>query len=52
MNQQTQWSAQDALKRHHVDAPEDGMNTLIGDAVNEGWESSDNILRTSKPRPN
>ncbi|MFD9323017.1 hypothetical protein ACFWDQ_36110 [Streptomyces sp. NPDC060053] len=52
VNQQTQWSVQDALKRHHVNLPTDGTNTLIGNAVNEGWESSDDILRSNKKRPN
>ncbi|MDR6980574.1 hypothetical protein J2X68_007314 [Streptomyces sp. 3330] len=52
VNQQTQWSVQDALKQHHVNAPEDGTNTLIGNAVNEGWESSETILRDSQKRPN
>ncbi|MFF3936374.1 hypothetical protein [Streptomyces phaeofaciens] len=52
VNQQTQWSVQDALKRHHVNLPTDGTNTLIGNAVNEGWESSDDILRSHKKRPN
>ncbi|MDQ0833786.1 hypothetical protein QF032_005630 [Streptomyces achromogenes] len=52
VNQQTQWSTQDALKRHHVNLPKDGINTLIGNAVNEGWESSNDILRDNKKRPN
>jgi hypothetical protein len=52
VNQQTQWSVQDALKRHHVNVPADGTNILVGHAVNEGWESSETILRDSKQRPN
>ncbi|MEU9665647.1 hypothetical protein AB0E25_08655 [Streptomyces bobili] len=52
VSQQTQWSVQDALKEHDVELPTDGTNTLIGDAVNEGWESSETILTSSKDRPN
>ncbi|MEU8654011.1 hypothetical protein [Streptomyces sp. NPDC048737] len=52
VSQQTQWSVQDALKRHHVNLPIDGTNTMIGKAVNEGWESSEIILRSNKQVPN
>jgi hypothetical protein len=51
VNQQTQWSVEDALERHHVDLPKVGTDDLVRDAVNAGWESSSQFLSDSKERP-
>ncbi|MGX1132843.1 hypothetical protein RKD49_005033 [Streptomyces glaucescens] len=50
--QMTQWSVEEALKRHHVDLPEQATNSLVADAVNAGWRASDSILSDHKKRPN
>ncbi|MET7288597.1 hypothetical protein [Streptomyces sp. NPDC005573] len=51
VNQQTQWSATDALARHHVKFSEDGANDLIRNAVNKGWDDSSEYLTRTKERP-
>ncbi|MFF6997680.1 hypothetical protein ACFY93_22345 [Streptomyces sp. NPDC008313] len=51
VNQQTQWSVEEALKRHHVDLPKGGTDDLIRNAVNDGWESSDSIMEDAQKRP-
>ncbi|MFF2126345.1 hypothetical protein ACFVW1_13220 [Streptomyces olivochromogenes] len=48
VSQQTQWSVEDALARHHVDLPEDGIKDTVRQAVNDGWENSDYYLNRSK----
>ncbi|MCX5351289.1 hypothetical protein OG901_26645 [Streptomyces mirabilis] len=48
VSQQTQWSVEDALARHHVDLPEDGIKDTVRQAVNDGWEDSDYYLNRSK----
>ncbi len=52
VTQQAQWSVQEALKKHHIDLPTDGTNTLIRDSVNEGWGASSSMMRDSKKSPN
>lgn len=51
VNQQTQWSVDDALKRHHVDLPKDGTSDLVRNAVNHGWSESDRIMEDAEKRP-
>ncbi|MGW6155728.1 hypothetical protein ACWFRM_21670 [Streptomyces sp. NPDC055144] len=51
VNQQTQWSVEDALKRHHVDLPKDSTSDLVRNAVNHGWSESDRIMEDSEKRP-
>ncbi|MHB9861160.1 hypothetical protein [Streptomyces sp. YIM S03343] len=51
VNQQTQWSAADALARHHVNLPQDGIKDLVRNAVNEGWDASSDYLSDTKERP-
>ncbi|MGV9426752.1 hypothetical protein ACWDO7_21010 [Streptomyces sp. NPDC003656] len=51
VNQQTQWSASDALARHHVKLPEDSANDVVRNAVNSGWDDSSEYLTNSKERP-
>ncbi|MGY9069716.1 hypothetical protein [Streptomyces sp. CAS3] len=48
VSQQTQWSVDDALARHHVDLPEDGIKDSVRQAVNDGWKDSDYYLNRSK----
>ncbi|MEV6504063.1 hypothetical protein [Streptomyces prunicolor] len=51
VNQQTQWSTDDALARHHTDLPKDGTDDIVGNAVNEGWDASSEYLSNTKERP-
>ncbi|WP_405990432.1 hypothetical protein [Streptomyces sp. NBC_00986] len=51
VNQQTQWSTDDALARHHADLPNDGTADIVGNAVNEGWDASSEYLSNTKERP-
>ncbi|MHC5903652.1 hypothetical protein ACVNF4_07020 [Streptomyces sp. S6] len=51
VSQMAQWSVQDALNRHNIDLPKDGINSIIRNAVNDGWDSSGNILSDNKERP-
>jgi hypothetical protein len=51
VNQQTQWSTEDALARHHTDLPKDGTADIVGNAVNEGWDASSEYLSNTKERP-
>ncbi|WP_405887107.1 hypothetical protein OG739_23450 [Streptomyces longwoodensis] len=51
VNQQTQWSALDALERHHVALPRDGAADTVRVAVNEGWNDASDFLSNSKGRP-
>ncbi|MFC9286678.1 hypothetical protein [Streptomyces sp. NPDC057052] len=51
VNQQTQWSVEDALERHHVDLPKDGTSDTIRVAVNQGWNDASQLLTDSKERP-
>ncbi|WP_225840070.1 hypothetical protein [Streptomyces sp. NK08204] len=51
VNQQTQWSTEDALARHHVNLPEDGTDDLVGNAVNAGWDASSEYLSNTEERP-
>ncbi|NEA49167.1 hypothetical protein [Streptomyces sp. SID10815] len=51
VSQQTQWSTEDALARHHVNLPKDGTDDIIRNAVNEGWDASSQRLSDSKERP-
>lgn len=51
VNQQTQWSTDDALARHHTDLPKDGTADIVGNAVNEGWDASSEYLSNTKERP-
>ncbi|QNP71058.1 hypothetical protein IAG44_17535 [Streptomyces roseirectus] len=52
VSQMAQWSVQDALNRHDIDLPEDEMNSIVRNAVNDGWDSSSTILERSMERPN
>ncbi|MGX4691708.1 hypothetical protein [Streptomyces sp. JNUCC 63] len=51
VNQQTQWSTEDALARHHVNLPKDGTDDLVRIAVNTGWDASSEYLSNTKERP-
>jgi hypothetical protein len=51
VNQQTQWSVEDALKQHHVDLPKDGTSDTVRVAVNQGWDDASEFLSRSKERP-
>ncbi|MGW5326257.1 hypothetical protein [Streptomyces sp. NPDC004014] len=51
VNQQTQWSTEDALARHHVKLPEDDANDVVRNAVNAGWDASSEYLSHTKERP-
>lgn len=51
VSQQTQWSTDDALARHHADLPKDGTDGIVGNAVNEGWDASSEYLSNTKERP-
>ncbi|MFF9408764.1 hypothetical protein ACF1B0_25045 [Streptomyces anandii] len=51
VNQQTQWSTEDALARHHVNLPEDDAADLVRNAVNQGWDASSGYLSNTKERP-
>ena len=48
VSQQTQWSVEDSLTRHHVDLPKGGVKDTVRQAVNDGWENSDYFLNRSK----
>ncbi|WP_405616563.1 hypothetical protein [Streptomyces sp. NBC_00076] len=48
VSQQTQWSVGDAVTRHHIDLPKDGIMDTVGQAVNDGWKDSDYFLNRSK----
>ncbi|GAB1329188.1 hypothetical protein [Streptomyces sennicomposti] len=50
VNQQTQWSTEDALARHHTKLPRDGTDDIIRNAVNQGWDASSERLSDSKER--
>jgi hypothetical protein len=51
VNQQTQWSTEDALERHHVDVPKQGASDTVRTAVNEGWNDASRFLSDAKERP-
>ncbi|WP_225101295.1 hypothetical protein [Streptomyces sp. CoH27] len=51
VNQQTQWSTDDALARHHLNSPKDGTDDLVRNAVNLGWDASSQYLSNTKERP-
>ncbi|MGW0835989.1 hypothetical protein [Streptomyces prunicolor] len=51
VNQQTQWSTDDALARHHTDLPKDGTDDIVGNAVNDEWDASSEYLSNTKERP-
>ncbi|MCZ0988795.1 hypothetical protein O1M54_29395 [Streptomyces diastatochromogenes] len=51
VNQQTQWSTEDALARHHVNLPKDDADDLIRNSVNVGWDQSSEYLSNTKERP-
>ncbi|WP_393079468.1 hypothetical protein [Streptomyces sp. LN704] len=51
VNQQTQWSTDDALARHHAHLPKDGTDDLVRNAVNAGWDASSEYLSNTKERP-
>ncbi|MCQ9135060.1 hypothetical protein [Streptomyces hilarionis] len=51
VNQQTQWSVEDALEQHHVDLPKDETSDTVRVAVNEGWDEASHFLTNSKERP-
>ncbi|MFD4350695.1 hypothetical protein ACFWQ6_38500 [Streptomyces coelicoflavus] len=51
VNQQTQWSIDDALRQHHVDLPRDEIGDKVRVAVNEGWDQSSEFMSRSKGRP-
>ncbi|MFI6468190.1 hypothetical protein [Streptomyces sp. NPDC050538] len=51
VNQQTQWSTDDALARHHTDLPNDGTADIVGNAVTDGWDASSEYLSNTKERP-
>ncbi|WP_211285553.1 hypothetical protein [Streptomyces thermovulgaris] len=51
VNRQTQWSTADALDRHHVELPKDGVSYLVRNAVNQGWEAGKGHLENTKERP-
>lgn len=46
--QQTQWSAADALARHNVELPKDGVDHLVRNAVGEGWDTAKKRLDDTK----
>ncbi|MFF0780987.1 hypothetical protein [Streptomyces sp. NPDC003720] len=48
VGQQTIWSVDDALARHHVDLPKDEIDDSVGQAVNDGWKDADYYLNRSK----
>ncbi|MFR9788689.1 hypothetical protein ACL07V_08425 [Streptomyces sp. MB22_4] len=48
VSQQTQWSVDDALARHHVRLPESGIKDTVRQSVNDGWKDSDYYLNRSK----
>jgi hypothetical protein len=50
VSQQTQWAVDDAISRHHLNLPKDGMEDAVRQAVNDGWENSDYYLERSKER--
>jgi hypothetical protein len=52
VSQQTQWAAEDTIRRHDLDLPTDGTNDLIRNAVNDGWDASSQFLSGTKERPN
>jgi hypothetical protein len=51
VNQQTQWSVEDALEQHHTNLPKDGTANTVRVAVNDGWNDASNFLSDSKDRP-
>ncbi|MFD7939917.1 hypothetical protein ACFV4T_36280 [Streptomyces sp. NPDC059755] len=50
VNQQTQWSVDDALDQHHIDIPKDAADNTVRVAVNEGWDDASEFLTNSKER--
>ncbi|MEU1707936.1 hypothetical protein ABZ478_21540 [Streptomyces sp. NPDC005706] len=48
VGQQTIWSVDDALARHHVNLPKDEIDDSVGQAVNDGWKDADYYLNRSK----
>ncbi|MFH9814360.1 hypothetical protein [Streptomyces sp. NPDC017230] len=50
VNQQTQWSVQDALQRYDVDLGRDEASDMVRVAVNDGWSRSSDILDHAKER--
>ncbi|MEU1460246.1 hypothetical protein ABZ467_06070 [Streptomyces sp. NPDC005727] len=48
VGQQTIWSVDDALARHHVNLPKDEIDDSVGQAVNDGWKDADYHLNRSK----
>ena len=51
VSQQAQWAAADTIDRNNLDLPEQGTQDLIRDAVNEGYDASDDLLKRTKERP-
>ncbi|MFF7977127.1 hypothetical protein [Streptomyces sp. NPDC007905] len=51
VNQQAQWAAQEAMKKHHSDLPADGTLDLVRNATNDGWRDSDGIMEDVEKRP-
>ncbi|MEU4033169.1 hypothetical protein [Streptomyces collinus] len=48
VGQQTIWSVDDALARHHVNMPKDEIDDSVGQAVNDGWQDADYYLNRTK----
>ncbi|MER5717733.1 hypothetical protein [Streptomyces sp. NPDC002132] len=51
VNQQTQWSTEDAIAQHNAGLPVDGSRDTVRVAVNEGWDDASSFLSNSKERP-
>jgi hypothetical protein len=51
VSQQAQWAAADTIDRNNLDLPKQGTQDLIRDAVNEGYDASDDLLKRTKERP-
>ncbi|MET7910765.1 hypothetical protein ABZS98_21365 [Streptomyces avermitilis] len=49
--QQNQWSALDAINKHHSDLKPGATENLIRDAVGDGWRDSDSLLEDVHSRP-
>ncbi|MFF3504158.1 hypothetical protein [Streptomyces sp. NPDC003247] len=50
VNQQTQWSVEDAMERNDVDLPTQATKNTVRDAVNDGWKDSDYYLDRAKKK--
>ncbi|MFF4591316.1 hypothetical protein [Streptomyces sp. NPDC001388] len=51
VSQQTQWAAEDTIRRNNLDLPGDGTSDLLRNAVNEGWDGASALLSRTKERP-